>query len=86
MSELLSARIRKSPPRTQEDACLLAAQESIAALGPAKTVRDIRYAALGMARGMFGEAYKSTSRRQRKIWVNMCETAYRIALHLDPSP
>lgn len=80
MTDILSERIKRDPPQTQEAACLLAARQSIATLGPANGDGAIRAIARGMAEGLFGEAFVSADRRQRVLWINMCERAYRAAL------
>ena len=77
VNDLLAARIRRNPPQTQQEVCRLTARQSLAALGPSQYIRGT---AIGLARGLFGEAYENASAGQRLTWVRMCEAAYREAL------
>ena len=79
MNDILESRIRKYPPRTQEECVALAVRQSIAALGPAPSSL-ITIAARGIAEGLFGQAFDDADCDQRAAWVEMCEREYRRAL------
>lgn len=76
MIDLLSERIRRLPPRSQEDCIALAVRQSLAALG--ETHHPMR-ACLGIARGLFGEAWDGASGAQKMRWLQMTADEYRRA-------
>ena len=79
MNELLMARIRRNPPRTQDACCAIAARQVIAQFGPVAE-EDIRHAARGLAAGLFGPAFEEACPDQANAWIDMCEREYRKAV------
>lgn len=79
-NDLLNARVRRAPPQTQEECCRLAARQSIATIGPVHDDKGIRGAAIGLAAGLFGDAFDDADEDQQTKWIDMCERAYRDAL------
>lgn len=67
-------------PQTQQEACAIAVEASIAALGPVRTDIEIQSAAMGLAEGLFGPAFERADGAQKERWVRMCEDAYRFQL------
>lgn len=73
---------RKSMPATAMAMCLLAARAARMALGldngaRAMTDRECFTAAIGLAQGLFGEAWGKASYAKRCAWLEMCEEAVR---------
>lgn len=76
MTSLLDERIRRNPPRTQEDCIRIAVGHSLAALG--ETHYPMR-ACLGIARGLFGEAWDGASGKQKMKWFKATVAEYKRA-------
>ncbi len=81
MNDILDARIRLHPPQSLQDCCVLAAQLSIAVLGPVYGDDEIKWAAKGLAAGLFGEAFNAADVDHQSAWIAICEAEYRRALH-----
>lgn len=71
--------IKVYQPETQNEYCEIAARASIAEHG-VMPEHLIRSAAIGLARGLFGEAYQDAPPRQRRKWIDMAEREYRRAI------
>jgi hypothetical protein len=80
VNDLLNHRIRRAPPQTQQECCQLAARQSIATLGPVHDEEGIRGTAIGLAAGLFGDAFDNADAKQQAAWIDMCEQAYRAAI------
>lgn len=76
---LLHERMIRDLPQTADEALLFAARISIATHGPMEE-RLIRAAARGLAKGMFGEAWRKAGIHQRRDWIDLAEQQYRKAL------
>lgn len=79
MNEILTHRLRKNLPQSQEDCVAIAVRQSLATYGEIKSAKDRRAACLGIAKGLFGPAFVAADRAQREKWVRMAEEQYRIA-------
>lgn len=76
MSDILAAKIRRSPPLTQEDCIRLAVRHALAAVGPVGE-KYVRSAAKGLARGLFREFMDVESTERKEALIDMCEREYR---------
>lgn len=76
---ILGEMIRRNPLRSQQEACAVAARRAIAALGPADAIRD---ACIGLASGLFGEAYADAPDSEQDRMISMMEQEYRKCLSL----
>lgn len=79
MTNLLEARIRRDPPRSQREAIRLAVRRSVATLGPMPPDL-IAGSVLGIVKGLFGDAYDAATDEQRALWLAMCDEEYRAAV------
>ncbi len=79
IKSMVAAQLDKRPPRTQQEACDMAARIAVAlgAIIPATSLRS--HAAAG-AEGFFGPAFEAAGDYQRKIWIDMYERALCKAL------
>lgn len=76
MNDILAAKIRRSPPLTQEDCIRLAVRHALAAVGPVED-EYVRAAAKGIARGLFKEFMAVESPERKEALIDMCEHEYR---------
>lgn len=68
--------IRAHPPETQSEYFEIAARIAIAEAGVVAEYL-VRSAAIGLARGLFGPAYKAATPYQRRKWIDLAEREYR---------
>ncbi len=73
---LAEERLRRQGPQTQEECCRIAALLAIAALG-ALSPEVMRASAIGLAEGLFGEAFQKAGAKQREKWIAMAAAALR---------
>jgi hypothetical protein len=78
--DLLTERILRTPPKSQQAVCLLAARQSIATIGRPPDGTSIRDIADALARGLFGPAFEAADAAQKETWIVMCQRAYSQAL------
>lgn len=76
---LLFERMRRTPPRSQEECCENAVRQSIAQFGPMVGDEMIRAASLGLAQGLFDEACTDAH-------IEMAERAYRRVADSETAP
>lgn len=79
MTSILDARLRRNPPRTQEDIAYFTVRQSLAAYGEYVGYWRIRGACYGMAKGLFGEAWETAPKAQKLSWYRMMLDQYQIA-------
>ncbi len=79
-TEILGRIIRRSPIRSQREACTVAARRAIAAFGPQRSDDKIRDACIGLASGLFGEAYADASNDEQDRLIALVEEEYRRCL------
>lgn len=77
--------MRAHPPETQNECCEIAAHIAIAQAGIVPEYL-IRSASIGLARGLFGDAYKAATQHQRRKWIDMAEREYRRVAGRAPTP
>ncbi len=77
LHDILGEMVRRNPFRSQREACTVAARRSIAAFGPADTDAAIHSTCVGLAAGLFGDAYSSADADERARMVAMMEEEYR---------
>ena len=80
MNDILMARIKRNPPRSQEDCCRLAVRDALARDGAVSGDLMIRTTSCALAMGLFGPAFMESDEYQRKRWVDMMEREYRAAV------
>lgn len=83
LTTILGEAIRRNPLRSQREACTVAARRAVAALGPARTDKEIRDACTGLASGLFGPAYGFASDTEQDRMIAMMEEEYRKCLPSD---
>ena len=78
VTDILEARMRKSPPSTQEDIIDIAVRQAIATLG---VIPDylVKGACLGLTMGLFGEAWDKADGVTRLRWYRRVTRRYRQA-------
>lgn len=74
--EILGRIVGKNPIRSQREACTVAARRAIAAFGPAREdqTRDV---CIGLASGLFGEAYAGSDATEQDRMIALVEEEYR---------
>lgn len=80
--DFMTARAARTSFRTQEDCIRFAVQTSIATLGPVYQDDETMRAAVGIATGLFGDAFDQASPVQQQRWVDVCHYEYRKAVGL----
>lgn len=69
--------LQRTPIKTQEDCCRLAARATAHVGDMPKSDLDFIDAAAEIARGLFGAAFTNADESQRTLWIMMCEDALR---------
>ena len=64
-------------PETQDDCCALAARVDVAMYGIPQSDDEYLDRAIGIARGLFGPAFRAATGHQKRAWIDMCERALR---------
>lgn len=82
VNNLVTAECEILMPQTQEDCCAIVARVTIRVRGYPKTDKELMALSVGMAQGLFGEAFDIVSEGQRHDWIEMCEHALRAAAKL----
>jgi hypothetical protein len=80
VERLTAQQLSRTPPRSQEDYCLIAARVSIEVYGAPRSDIHVIQAAAGTAKGLFGPAFEKADGDQRSRWIDMCEEAFRKAM------
>lgn len=73
----LGEALRRRPIDSQRAACRVAARLSMAALGPVHSDDAVRDACIGLATGLFGDAYAAAGSEERHRMVELMEEEYR---------
>lgn len=77
---LLTERLKRRPPHTQDEMFAMAARYAIAAYGPFRGEDEIKEAAAGIVVGIFEDNLETAPEWQQQKWLEMAEDAYRAAI------
>lgn len=80
LTTILGETIRRNPLRSQREACNVAARRSIAALGPVHSDGEILDTCIGLASGLFSNAYTDASFEEQGRLIALMEEEYRKCL------
>lgn len=80
LTTILGETIRRNPIRSQREACSVAARRAIAALGPCRSDGEIRDVCIGLASGLFADAYNDAPPEEQDRLIALMEEEYRKCL------
>lgn len=78
---LAEAELRLQRPRSQRDCVAMSARINVTVYGADACAQRFEAAALGMAIGLFGDAFSTASSAQRETWVRLCREELRRAIN-----